>query len=640
MKRRTSIKANSQMNRVPKKQFTVQASKNIATPKSRKFTIKASKQPVTASWDTDDMLTKLEDLKHDFWTRLNELAEDIEDIGFTVNDYNDEYVDASYDDGDDVYLMIKLDHAGSSYVIRDIEEVERIEGSTNISGASVEELQKASKQYQDKANKVGKQLDDLQNKTKKRFGFGKKPVESANYLPGPGDYNPPEYDEPNELEMTEEIEIELDNDITINEDGSWDFDNYDWANGTGRNGSWPSEEYPNITLGYSEDIMEYVDDMLESQLPDEPGQYHISGTATLVFTITNVFSDSTYYGNDEDGSPIVDEEVYTDDADVEFDFGNSYFSNFDFELTGAIESATNINAADTSDVYDEIQEIGQEFTSENTSINSTKLPAIFNMVNFQPNTVNIDYGGGKFDNVADYLTQFDVVNLVYDPYNRSAEHNKEVVQLVREHGGADTATCSNVLNVIKEPEVRLNVLKNISKLVKSGGEVYITVYEGSGKGNEGPTKSGYQLNRKTADYLEEIQQVFPDAKRKGKLITATNSGSVSSASVKQYDNYYAVNHGPQRFGVHSSGESDPLFFECQVSEIHPYDDAEYTWAKMGSNKQVQFIRDGKIQDKMQMHEYEPDDYESVENYYEDIVDSICTELMGMNADVKPIMIHN
>lgn len=179
---------------------------------------------------------------------------------------------------------------------------------------------------------------------------------------------------------------------------------------------------------------------------------------------------------------------------------------------------------------DDIKEIDQEFTSENTSINSTKLPAVFRMVQFEPGTINIDYGGGRFDNVADYLTQFDVINLVYDPYNRSKEHNKEVIRTLRKAGGADTATCSNVLNVIKEPEVRKNVLENISKIVKPSGKVYITVYEGSGKGDEGPTKSGYQLNRKTADYLEEIQQVFPDARRRGKLIVATNSRSANSST--------------------------------------------------------------------------------------------------------------
>lgn len=188
------------------------------------------------------------------------------------------------------------------------------------------------------------------------------------------------------------------------------------------------------------------------------------------------------------------------------------------------------SSEDFEDYEDEIQQVDQEFTSENTSINSGKLPAVFNMVHFEPGTINLDFGGGRFDNVAEYLTQYDVVNLVYDPYNRSKEHNREVIKTIRKAGGADTATCSNVLNVIKEPEARLNVLENIKKLVKPGGTVYITVYEGSGKGNEGPTKSGYQLNRKTADYVEEIQEVFPDAKRKGKLITAINASTSIQAS--------------------------------------------------------------------------------------------------------------
>ncbi len=213
---------------------------------------------------------------------------------------------------------------------------------------------------------------------------------------------------------------------------------------------------------------------------------------------------------------------------------NRFLSTKELDYYDLVEKAPESITSD-EDVFDDIKEIGQEFTSENTSINSKKLPAIFNMVTFNPGTVNLDYGGGRFNNVAEYLKQYDVINLVYDPYNRSSEHNQEVIRLIREHGGADTATCSNVLNVIKEPEVRLNVLKNISKLVKSGGTVYITVYGGKGNSSEGPTKSGYQLNRKTADYLEEIQQVFPDAKRKGKLIVCSNSNSVTSSITAMED---------------------------------------------------------------------------------------------------------
>lgn len=175
----------------------------------------------------------------------------------------------------------------------------------------------------------------------------------------------------------------------------------------------------------------------------------------------------------------------------------------------------------------------QEYDSAKTSINSKKLPAIYNMISLPKGSVGVDYGGGKFDNAIEALAENDVTLYVYDPYNRSSDYNKETLRALRANGGADFAINSNVLNVIKEPEARLNVLENIKRITKPGAPIYITVYEGSGKGNEGATKSGYQLNRRTADYLEEIQEVFPDAKRKGKLIVATNSGTVNSSTTIQ-----------------------------------------------------------------------------------------------------------
>lgn len=164
----------------------------------------------------------------------------------------------------------------------------------------------------------------------------------------------------------------------------------------------------------------------------------------------------------------------------------------------------------------------QEFDSAATSINSSKLPAIYKMVNFNEGDVVIDFGGGRFDNAVEYIKDKGATLVVYDPYNRSAEHNEQVLATLEENGGADAAVNSNVLNVIKEPEARQAVLQNITKLLKPGAPVYITVYEGRGDGVEGPTKSGYQLNRKTEGYLDEVREVFPDAIRKGKLIVATN----------------------------------------------------------------------------------------------------------------------
>lgn len=174
--------------------------------------------------------------------------------------------------------------------------------------------------------------------------------------------------------------------------------------------------------------------------------------------------------------------------------------------------------------------VDQEYDSAATSINSNKLPAIYRMVSFNEGDVVVDFGGGKFDNAVEYIRDKGATLCVYDPYNRSAEHNREVLRILRENGGADAAVNSNVLNVIKEPEARKNVLENIARITKPGAPIYITVYEGKGNGQEGPTKSGYQLNRKTADYLEEIQEVFPDATRRGKLITAHNTGSVTSST--------------------------------------------------------------------------------------------------------------
>lgn len=178
----------------------------------------------------------------------------------------------------------------------------------------------------------------------------------------------------------------------------------------------------------------------------------------------------------------------------------------------------------------ELETAEQEYDSAETSINSSKLPAVYKLINIPEGTVGVDFGGGKFDNAVEHIKDLGATLCVYDPYNRSAEHNKEVLRILRRNGGADWAINSNVLNVIKENDARKAVLNNIKKITKSGAPIYITVYEGNGKGEGKATKAGYQLNRKTADYLEEIQEVFPDATRRGKLITAHNSNSVNSST--------------------------------------------------------------------------------------------------------------
>ena len=145
----------------------------------------------------------------------------------------------------------------------------------------------------------------------------------------------------------------------------------------------------------------------------------------------------------------------------------------------------------------------QDKTSAATSINSAKLPVLYGKVDFKTGTVNLDIGGGRFDNVTDYLAAKGVKNYIYDPYNRSAEHNAAVAKVTQE-GQSDTVTISNVLNVIDSLDGRRQVLENAVDAVKPDGTVYITVYEGDGSGVARNTgKDQFQLNRKTADYVAD-----------------------------------------------------------------------------------------------------------------------------------------
>ena len=311
-----------------------------------------------------------------------------------------------------------------------------------------------------------------------------------------------------------------------------------------------------------------------------------------------------------------------------------------------IEESTVLGAEDDF----ELTHVDQEYDSAATSINSKKLPAIYNMVEFHPGELALDYDGGKFDNAVNYLKDKDVTLLVYDPYNRTDEHNKEVLSIIRDNKGVDVAVCSNVLNVIKEPEARINVLQNIKRLVKSGGDVYITVYEGTGNGNEGPTKSGYQLNRKTVGYMEEVQSIFPNAERHGKLIHATNTGgTVNSATdvtaASQYNEYW---HDRQRgYSVHytsidSNPEADPQKmlkdFKAQVSKVSPYDDAHYYWAKI-ENGDISIIYDGKVVDKA--YYFDADDMGCENSEWADMVCQGAMDILDKyNADIQKKMIYN
>ena len=178
---------------------------------------------------------------------------------------------------------------------------------------------------------------------------------------------------------------------------------------------------------------------------------------------------------------------------------------------------------------------GQEFDSADTSINANKLPITVSdsksgkLKQFLAvaGKKNIDIGGGRFDNVAEFLAKRGIDSQIYDPYNRDADHNRKTVENFA-NGQSDTATVNNVLNVIKEESARDLVIRQAANAIKPDGTAFFLMYR-DGKKSEGPTKSGYQLHRKGVEYVPEIEKHFGNVKVSGQFITATEPKKADAA---------------------------------------------------------------------------------------------------------------
>ena len=95
---------------------------------------------------------------------------------------------------------------------------------------------------------------------------------------------------------------------------------------------------------------------------------------------------------------------------------------------------------------------------------------------------------------------------VYDPFNRSKEHNMKVLE---NYVLPNYIVCSNVLNVIKEESIVIDVLQKMKLYSRPGTIIYIAIYEGdrSGIGKQSK-KDSWQRNEKAGNYKSIIEKVF------------------------------------------------------------------------------------------------------------------------------------
>lgn len=167
----------------------------------------------------------------------------------------------------------------------------------------------------------------------------------------------------------------------------------------------------------------------------------------------------------------------------------------------------------------------QEYTSSKTSVRIIPSPAkkMAKFGELKEGNINLDIGGGKYEDLTKFFAEYGVKNYVYDPYNRSREHN-EIVLSKTANGQSDTVTIFNVLNVVQEFEIQLQILDQARNALKSGGKVFIySDYFVKGK-EAGPIKGrdSYQHYYKLADLLPIISRVFPNAILDSKLRCITD----------------------------------------------------------------------------------------------------------------------
>lgn len=143
--------------------------------------------------------------------------------------------------------------------------------------------------------------------------------------------------------------------------------------------------------------------------------------------------------------------------------------------------------------------VTQQFTSASTS--RKQVPALHKHYGLFEGLSVLDYGGGKYDLGVNFLREKGFRAEVYDPFNRSQAHNERVLA-----ARYTSVLLSNVLNVIKEKEIRLQVVAHALSL---GKKVFITVYCDKNK-CEGMTKDGYQMHKPLPFYVSEIKEYFPD----------------------------------------------------------------------------------------------------------------------------------
>lgn len=101
--------------------------------------------------------------------------------------------------------------------------------------------------------------------------------------------------------------------------------------------------------------------------------------------------------------------------------------------------------------------------------------------------------------------------------------------------------------------------------------------------------------------------------------------------------------GNYRYGIRSKYTDDPYNFQCYITEIHPYDDAEYCWIRKDMPNSASVYRNGRKIDTITLADWDDyeDEYEGdAQDFIHDMVVGLCEELRECNRGIKSVMVYN
>lgn len=152
---------------------------------------------------------------------------------------------------------------------------------------------------------------------------------------------------------------------------------------------------------------------------------------------------------------------------------------------------------------------GQIRTSKNTSVNISKLPAIYNQIDWEQlrgKTV-FDYGCGKIEtvrNIMRFLEPYDITLIPYDKFNLPGDYNRDSLDRMYK---ADIFICTSVLNVIDSDDVIQDIIREITYYATKNDKIspkpiFFKVYEGDKSGEQKESQDDcWQRNWRTEDYI-------------------------------------------------------------------------------------------------------------------------------------------